>query len=215
MIATIGRSLCLALLSVAFHLGAVENGRFGVLNLEKVFDQAKLVTNRSGELRKQSQEVQEALASRQQELNRLADEVKILPPTHPRFAEKKEAFQVKRLRFELFKERSKERIEQLEADLMKQSYKELRALLAEYAAAKNFLLIFLNPSPDLNSAQAREVRLEISLRTVVYYDDRLDITADFIAFANARYRDEGDGDAGSSSEEGAPGFERITPSEDE
>jgi Skp family chaperone for outer membrane proteins len=165
---------------------AGEAVRCGVLSIEAVFKEMTLIRQRSDRLMADRQAAKQEIEEKEKAFGEVKNELMILGPDHRRRAEMEERVAVEEVRLKLFTERRVRVLQQLEADLMKQSYADMKRLLKEFAQEKGYTLIFIRPNPDLKSEKLQELRLEISMQPVVYSADHHDITADFITFANAR-----------------------------
>jgi len=201
-------SLCTLLLAAASHdaLGAAEGNRIGVLYLEEVFQSSVLVENRSVKLRERVQDANAAVKAKEEELKKLQDRIKLTSEESPERPRLIEDYKVLELRVKLFRERQSRTLQTYEADLLRQSYRELKTLIRDFSEERDFSLIFLMPDPEIKSEQTQPVRMEIAQHTVLYHDPDMDITDDFIEFANQRSED-----GGGESADARPGFDEGAP----
>lgn len=177
---------------------AVDPSTVAVINLERVFEESRLVAQRSAQLREVGQEVQQRLEAMTEELKNIETELQIRPSSHPRYAEFKERFEVAKLRRDLYRERQSERLQRREMELLKQSYDDMVQLIQEYARSEGFALVLLNAESDLEASNIQSLRLQLAQRVVLYRDSSLDRTTGFITFANSRFRGGDENDEGDS-----------------
>lgn len=179
----------LALIALALLAPCVASAadNLAVVYLDRVFEESKLVSQRSAQLRDSARVASEALAALAEEVKNLKTEVEIRPPTHPKYAEYKERLAVSELRFKMAQERFQITIGRKETELLKQSYQDMRTLIAVFAAERSLDLVLMVPSPEINANNVQGMRIELGQRTVLFHRESLDRTDDFVAFANARF----------------------------
>jgi len=179
------------------------------INLEQVFVNSTLVEHRSAQLRALGQEVQTKLKAMDEELKGLETELQIRPPSHPRYGEFREQFEVAKLRRDLYRERQASRLNNSEMELLRQSYEDMHQLLSEFALERKLSLVFLVSSGPIEASAVQGLRIQMGQRAVLYAAPELDMTADFTAFANSRFRGANDGAADEKTEQPSTPVEGV------
>ncbi|TVR42738.1 MAG: OmpH family outer membrane protein [Planctomycetota bacterium] len=167
----------------------------GTINLEKVFEESRLVSERSAQLRSVAQEAQGKLEELTSELRNLETELQIRPSTHPRHAEFRERFEVAKLRRDLFRDRLSSDLQNREMALLRESYDDMRQLIAEFARERQLAMVFLVSEGAIEAGSVQTMRVLMGQRNVLYVDPQFDMTETFTAFANSRFRGSRDADA--------------------
>lgn len=184
------RLLAIGLLLITALSARAES--MAVLYLERVFDESALVSARAGELKQIADEVRGVLDSMTTEIKNLETELQIRPPSHARYGEFKEKYEVAKLRYKLYSERQQARLGQKEVELLRQAYEEMRLVIADFAKERGFDMVFLVSEPNFQAPNGQALRLAMAQRAILYHKESLDITKDFIAYANARAATAGD-----------------------
>ncbi|MDA3963188.1 MAG: OmpH family outer membrane protein [Planctomycetota bacterium] len=173
-----------ALLAV-LSLNAAETS-IGIVYVERVFENSTMVQQLQTDLKAKAEQVAAVIDKITKELDDLKDELETLPQSAPAFAEKKEKFEILRLRRKLFLERSQKALQGEEAARLKASYMSMREHLSTYAKSKGLGLVMMAPLPEIRAQRIQELNLELATHTVLYHEPQFDITADFTSFLNAQ-----------------------------
>lgn len=181
---------------------AAQMDQVAIINLEAVFEKSALVEHRSQQLRTTSQEVQARLEAMTTEVKNLETEVSIRPTTHPRHAEFREQLEIAKLRRDLYRDRQASRLQGREMELLRESYEDMRQLLAEFAKENQLQLIMMASNSPIEASAVQSMRLQMGQRNVLYFAEELDLTEAFVEFANSRFR--GPEEGADESGEGAP-----------
>lgn len=192
---------------VALSLGitsAVQAESIVAINMDQVFLESNLVKDRSQQMRDTVKEVQDKIAALDEEIKVLETEVNIRPPTHPRYGEFREQLEVAKLRRDLYRERQAARIGKMEMDLLLQSYQDMQQLVSEYGAEQKADFILLLTAGEFQASSVQSLRLQIGQRGIIYANPEKDVTAEFIEFANARFRGQTDSTEPTTPTTGAP-----------
>ena len=173
----------LALLCLCFGttLQAADSG-IGLLYLERVFDESRIIEYRAGEMQSQASQVNEFLGQVDGEVQRLEESIQLYHPSQPQHQQQRERIEVLKLRRKLFIEHHQPRLVAMEAELIKASYREMREHLATFAQANGLTLVLLTSEPTLASARLRDLQLELAAYNVLYHDESSDITTAFLAY---------------------------------
>lgn len=167
--------------------GLVAAERIAVIDLESVFSESQLVEVRSQQLREMAAAARTTMEERAKEVSSLETETKIRPKSHPKYAEYKERLEIAKLKAKIFAENQQELINQRELELLRSSYQDMRLLLADFARERQLSLVLLVNSGGLNATRVPELRLELAQRSVLYHAPELDLTKEFLAFADGRF----------------------------
>jgi Skp family chaperone for outer membrane proteins len=177
-------------LTMAAATAAAAESSIAVLRLELAFDKVKLVDARSKQLRSQVQELKAAVDARRSEVEKLKTELEIRPPSHAQYGEFKEKLEVAQLRLKLFVEDQQERIAVREAELLRQSYVDLRNQIQEFAAKKGYSLVLLYSDGPLSGKRSDQLRFEMMQRSVIYSNPAFDCTTAFIEYSDQKFTSE-------------------------
>lgn len=157
------------------------------LRLEEVIRTCKQYASRTETLSQEQGEAKKALKEMDEQLQQLDNQLKVLSRTNERFPKVQEDFEVLKLRQKLYAERAQTGIERRHVAIIKETYAALRQLLKEFCKERGIKLVHLAPNPDLKAPSMMEVQLELGLQSVLFADENLDITVDFIAFVNGKF----------------------------
>lgn len=158
-----------------------------VLRLEEALRSCKYYSVRRDGLLSEQVEAKKTLKDMDEQLKQLDNQLQVLPKSNERFAKVQEEFEVKKLQQKMFAERISGTIDRRHLAIIKESYATLRQLLKEFAKERGLALVHLAPDGDLKAPTMPEVQLELGLQTVLYFDESLDVTSDFIQFVNAKF----------------------------
>lgn len=185
------RLLLVLLLAASFNFGSAEDIKAGpkiaVLRLEEVIRSCKQYSSRIDSLSQEQTDAKKTLKDMDDQLQQLGNQLQVLAKTNDRYAKVQEDFEVLKLKQKLFAERMQNSIERRHVAIIKETYAVLRQLLKEYSKEHGLQLVHLAPNSELKAPSMMEVQLELGLQSVLFVDDSLDITNDFISFANARF----------------------------
>lgn len=185
------RFLLLLLIATCVTSAPAEDAKAGprivALRLEEVIRTCKQYASRTESLGQEQGEAKKTLKEMDEQLQQLGNQLQVLAKTNERFAKTQEEFEVLKLKQKLFAERAQNSIERRHVAIIKETYGVLRQLLKEFCKERGIQLVHLAPNPDLKAPSMMEVQLELGLQSVLFADDSLDITTDFIAFVNAKF----------------------------
>ena len=169
---------------------AAPNGtaiRVATLRLDEAIRNAKFFTSRIDSINQEQGEAKKSLQEMEEQLKQLQNQLGVLARTNERFPKVQEEAEVIKLKMKMFEERVTGNIDRRFTAVVKDSYAIVRQLLKDYSKSHNIQLVHILPSGELKARTASDVQMELLMQSVLYSDDSLDITGDFIAFLNARY----------------------------
>jgi Skp family chaperone for outer membrane proteins len=182
--------LCLLALAVTSHAAETITGvgpKVAVLRLEEVIRNCRYYTARVDVLAQEQNEAKATLKGMEEQMQQLQNTLSAIPKTNERFAKAQEDAEVLKVKMKMFTDRASGNIERRHVAIIREAYATIRSLLKTYSKEHGIQLVQLAPSPELKAPSLSEVQLELGLQSVLYFDDSLDITGDFIQFANAKY----------------------------
>jgi len=156
--------------------------RVGVLYLERVFDESRLVEMRSDELRQAGGAVKAQVDQLNQEIDRKQSELSTYHSSTEKHQALKDEIELLALRRKLYVERHKERLDVMELNLLRQSYLDIRLLLNEYCDKQGIAMVFLAPSGNLQASRPEQLQLRLATQNILYHRAGLDITDAFLAY---------------------------------
>ena len=186
-----------ALMLIAAFPFMVQAESIVAINMDEVFAKSNLVKHRSQQMRDTVKGVQNKIKAEDEKIEILETEVSIRTPKSPRYDEFREQLEVAKLRRDLYRDRQGKRIGKMEMDLLLQSYQDMQQLVSEFGKEKQVDFILLLTEGDFQASSVQSLRLQISQRGIIYANPEKNLTAEFIEFANGRFRgvDHADSDA--------------------
>ncbi len=160
---------------------------YAVLRLDEALRTSKVYLARLDQLKKDKGEVDAHLKQMEEQLQKLNGSLEVLSPLSEKFAQAQEEREVLKVKSELLAKRSRALLDRRHGALLKETYDVLRGHLAAFAKERRIRLISLAPNPEMPNGGSNEILMQLGMQTALYYDKSIDITDEFIAFANGRY----------------------------
>ncbi|MFW5750041.1 MAG: OmpH family outer membrane protein [Planctomycetota bacterium] len=179
--------ICCTLFASAAQLGASEH-RIATLDIARVLNACDLVEQRraKAELKQDIQAYNNTMRRFESEIERLQSNLELYDQGSDKYQELMAALKVKNLELKLFTQRNQEQLDQRETDIFRESFEEIRAVLADYAQENDFQLVMLLSPRKAVSRSMRDFSAEIATHVVLYGDPAIDITEPFIAYVNTQ-----------------------------
>jgi hypothetical protein len=160
---------------------------YAVLRLDEALRTNKGYLARLDQLKKDKTEVEGHLKQMEEQLQKINGALEVLSPTSEKFAQAQEEREVLKVKSELLAKRSRALIDRRHGALLNETYQVLRGHLATFAKERRIRLVALAPNPELPNGGSNDILMQLGMQTALYYDPAIDITAEFIAYANGRY----------------------------
>jgi Skp family chaperone for outer membrane proteins len=160
---------------------------YAVLRLDEALRTSKVYLARLDQLKKDKGEVDAHLKQMEEQLQKLNGSLEVLSPLSEKFAQAQEEREVLKVKSELLAKRSRALLDRRHGALLKETFDVLRGHLAAFAKERRIRLITLAPNPEMPNGGSNDILMQLGMQTALYYDKSIDITDDFIAFANGRY----------------------------
>lgn len=179
------------LLLIAPLVGAAEAAAakafpVAVLDLEEVFNTAKIFVARKDVIQKQGIEAQTELKKLEAQEKELRGKLNLLTPANPEHGATVEALEVLKVRQKVYLDRTRAMLERAQVDLLASATAEVRAALRRYSEENGWKIVLLANSQELGRGSLQETQLQLGMQGLLYADPAHDITASFIAWLNAR-----------------------------
>jgi len=178
-------------LFIAAHLDAQArpaSGPVGVCNVAEILNNCRKATDHTADLKKERHAVKEEGDKRTAQIKKLTEELRGIAlgseEYDRRFAEiqrltfNREAW----IKFETDKSMRKHR------RLTRQIYSDVQKAIAIVAKRRGFKVVVHQQRGALRATRTSDMLTEISLRTVIYSDQSVDITASVLSALNAAYK---------------------------
>lgn len=193
------RVLILALaLAAPLAAATADPPRMAVLRLEDAFNASKLFTTFTDRLKKEQAEAQASVKELEEKLQQLENSLQALPAGSDRLPRLQEEFETTKLKRELFVKRIRGDLERKHVAAIKDSYKVLRGWLKDFCKERGIRLVLQAPDPNLAAQTTFDVNMQLGMQSVLAFDEQLDITDAFLAYADQRFAQDGAPAAGAT-----------------
>jgi Skp family chaperone for outer membrane proteins len=161
--------------------------KVAVLRLQEVINNCKYYSTRVEGLQQEQNEIKKTLKEMDEKLKQYDNQLGVLAPTNERYPQIQEESKLLELKFKLTRDRSMGAIDRRHAAIIKETFGILRQHLKDYSKERGIQMVHLAPNGELKAPSAAEMGLELGLQSLLYFDESLDITTEFIQFVNAKY----------------------------
>lgn len=157
-----------------------------VLDLEEVFNTAKVFVARKDAIQKQGVEAQGELKKLEAQEKELRGKLNLLTPANPEHGVTVEALEVLKVRQKIYLDRTRAMLERAQVDLLASASAEVRSALQRYSEENGWKIVLLTTSQELGRGSLQETQLQLGMQGLLYADPAHDVTTSFIAWLNAR-----------------------------
>ncbi len=165
-------------------------GQIGVLNLEQVFNEAKIYTSRRDELKGEMENAKAKLADVDKTIRAAETDLAGLNRADRRAIELGDQVELQKLQRKQFLERIQNGLEARQVAILKSSHGIIREHLQQFCIEKGIKLVHLAPTTDLNAPTMPDLQLQLGLQAVLFYDAGLDITEPFVSYVNGKFAED-------------------------
>jgi len=178
--------LLIAPLAAAADAAAAKAFPVAVLDLEEVFNTAKVFVARKDVIQKQGLDAQAELKKIEAQEKELRGKLNLLTPANPEHGATIEALEILKVRQKIYLDRTRAMLERAQVDLLASATAEVRAALRRYSEENGWKIVLLANSQEVGRGNLQETQLQLGMQGLLYADPAHDITASFIAWLNAR-----------------------------
>lgn len=160
-----------------------------VVNISKVSLSLDAKKTADAEMEVLSKKLNEERLAKEAEIEKLKQEIQSYKPDSEPFKEAQEKMLRKALESEGFRQYAQEKILMEQRLRTMAMYRTIDKAVADFAKANNILLVLVADEPNLEgSRNQQELLSKITIRKVMFADERLDITSRIIEKINAEAR---------------------------
>jgi len=205
--------LCSFLLIAAGMIGAVpplaaqsessssETGlKVGVVDIREVYRSYKRTAQFSQKFMKQKKEAEKKMKSLSKEMKQIQKELNELEPLSDLWKKRAKKYYELESKKKLMKDLWKQDTQKSLGETTAQIYDSIREVIQDYAREHNYDLILKVNQSDINKQKMSRVNEQIATRSVLYFDDAMDLTDRMIEILNDEYTAKNEEDGSSSSE---------------
>ncbi len=180
----------LSLICAAAAGEARQFGQIGVLNLEQVFNEAKIYTARRDELKGEMENAKAKLADADKTIRAAETDLAGFNRADRRAVELSDQIELQKLQRKQFLERIQNGLEARQVAILKSSHGIIREHLKQFCVEKGIKLVHLAPTTELNAPTMPDLQLQLGLQAVLFYDAGLDITEPFVSYVNGKFAED-------------------------
>jgi len=166
---------------------ATLRNKIGVVDLAKVFKSYKKSSELEKRINGERDKLKETIDKQRKHIRDINREMDLLDIESEAYRTKEEEKRIELARFELMKERLqrtiKRRWEQYNLNLLE----DIESVVKDYGKKHGFTLIFKVEGEPIDERKLDKL-VQIGLKSVLYFSDRVDITEDVVTILNQRYK---------------------------
>lgn len=178
--------LLIAPMAIAADAAPAKAFPVAVLDLEEVFNTAKIFVARKDVIQQQGIDAQTELKKLEAQEKELRGKLNLLTPANPEHGATIETLEILKVRQKIYLDRTRAMLERAQVDLLASATAEVRAALRRYSEENGWKIVLLANSQELGRGNLQETQLQLGMQGLLYADPAHDITASFIAWLNAR-----------------------------
>ncbi|MBM4078211.1 MAG: OmpH family outer membrane protein [Planctomycetes bacterium] len=179
-VAFVGASLCMG-------QDAKPGLKIGVVNLTEVFDKYKKREDLEGRLKGERKKKLDIMREKRKEIDKLQEEVQLYDLGAEARRKAEEELDKKKVEYEGYRKLAEDGWLKQYMESTQQLYVEIRDELDKLGREEKFDLILKVEDRDVRSETINILQLKIELRTLLYHDDKLNVTAKMIKRLNDKY----------------------------
>ena len=164
--------------------------KIGVINITKVFDNYKKKRVLEEDLRAIREQKSRVLREKENEIKRLADEIRMLELGSEARKKRETEFEKKQVELRSFTEVSAGNLTTQKRDVTEKLYSDIADAVSEYGRKHGFDLIIKWEDVEMRSETMEELLYKINQKTVLFASEKIDITQELIHILNAGYSKE-------------------------
>lgn len=177
----------LLILSAALSAGdAADAPKVAVLRLIDAINASKTYQARIDGFKKDQAQVQARIKELEDGMQKLSTSLDALPQGSDKIAGIQEELETTKSKHDAFVRRMQGEFERRQIALIKESYQQTIALLAEFCKARGIKIVVQAANTDFSAPDRVVMNLRVEMQTALYYDADQDITDAFVGFVNAR-----------------------------
>lgn len=184
----------LMLLSAALRAGdAADAPKVAVLRLIDAINASKSYQARIEGFKKDQAGIQARIKDLEDVMQKLSTSLEALPAGSDKIAGIQEELEATKAKHDAYARRMQSELERRQIGLIKESYQQTIAQLAEFCKARGIKIVVQAANPEFAAPDRVVMNLRVEMQTALYYDADQDITDAFVGFMNARAETAGGG----------------------
>ncbi|HUU85263.1 MAG TPA: OmpH family outer membrane protein [Phycisphaerae bacterium] len=185
------RIALLVALSLPAGLCAADDGQsspeIAVVNLAKVFDGYRMTKDLEQQFDDRRRAIGTEAENRRYAVEKQITALQAFDPSSADYAQRRDELRRMEFEFKVWVSMEEQRLKDEHMAWLRRIYDDVREVVADIARARGFdlILTYDELSPDVPDSLA--LRREILLKKVLYFSDRVDLTAEVLRSLNERY----------------------------
>lgn len=162
-----------------------------VVNLAQVFDGYRMTKDLEQQFDNRRRAIGDQAENRRFAVEKQLAALQAFDPASRDYAERREELRRMEFEFKVWVSMEEQRLKDEHMGWLRRIYDDVREVVADVARARgiDLILTYDELSPDVPDSLA--LRREILLKKVLYFNDRVDLTAEVLGRLNERYQDRG------------------------
>jgi Skp family chaperone for outer membrane proteins len=177
-------SLCLSLVAMA-TVAAVELS-VAVVDLERIFNESKLASDRTAKLQDEFRGKEQELAAIQKQIQGLKKDQQLYLPQNAEYQQLALEIQVLEHRAKLMVQQFERQAALAQTHATADAYQAINVLVGQFAELQGYDMVFIKPRPNVRGSDPARLQIQMHSQTLFWAKPQYDITDKFLAWADAQ-----------------------------